>query len=183
MRQARAGFEGHKRDDIKTAGGSRANAIGLERNVQIESRRRVASMTKLAEAERDAFLSKTRLGILNTVNADGFPLGVPVWFDWDGEVVRIFTVATSQKVQRIEADSRASLLVVNDLSELERWVSFDGNVTVVEQGGIELAEKLAGRYWDLRDPAKKETLAAWRKAADALRVLELRPERIRTYKD
>ena len=72
MRQARAGFEGHKRDDIKTAGGSRANAIGLERNVQIESRRRVASMTKLAEAERDAFLSKTRLGILNTVNADGF---------------------------------------------------------------------------------------------------------------
>ena len=97
--------------------------------------------------------------------------------------MRIFTVATSQKVQRIEADSRASLLVVNDLSELERWVSFDGNVTVVEQGGIELAEKLAGRYWDLRDPAKKETLAAWRKAADALRVLELRPERIRTYKD
>ena len=113
-------------------------------------------MTKLAEAERDAFLSNTRLGILNTVNAEGFPIGVPVWFDWDGEVERIFTVATSQKVQRIEADSRASLLVVNDLSELERWVSFDGNVTVVEQGGIELAEKLAGRYWDLRDPAKKE---------------------------
>ena len=140
-------------------------------------------MTKLAEAERDAFLSNTRLGILNTVNAEGFPIGVPVWFDWDGEVERIFTVATSQKVQRIEADSRASLLVVNDLSELERWVSFDGNVTVVEQGGIELAEKLAGCYWDLRDPAKKETLAAWRKAADALRVLELRPERIRTYKD
>jgi hypothetical protein len=80
-------------------------------------------------------------------------------------------------------DSRASLLVVNDLSELERWVSFDGNVTVVEQGGIELAEKLAGRYWDLRDASKKETLAAWRKAADALCVLELRPERIRTYTD
>ncbi len=140
-------------------------------------------MAKLTDAERDQFLSETRLGILNTVNADGFPIGVPVWFDWDGETVRMFTLDTSPKVKRIRADNRASLLVVNHLSELERWVAFDGNVRIVEEAGIKLAEKLTKRYWDMSDPQRKETLELWRKSADSLWVLELSPTRIRTYKD
>jgi hypothetical protein len=95
----------------------------------------------------------------------------------------MFTLDTSPKVKRVRADNRASLLVVNHLSELERWVSFDGTVRIVKKGGIELAEKLAKRYWDLSDPERKETLELWRKGADSLCVLELSPTRIRTYKD
>ncbi len=140
-------------------------------------------MAKLTDTEQDQFLSETRLGILNTVNSDGFPIGVPVWFDWDGETVRMFTLDTSPKVKRIRADNRASLLVVNHLSELERWVAFDGTIRIVEKGGIELAEKLVKLYWDMSDPQRKETLEFWRKDADSLWVLELSPTRIRTYKD
>ena len=47
----------------------------------------------------------------------------------------------------------------------------------------ELAEELAPRYWDLSDPARQETLALWRKAGAAMRLLELRPVRIRSHKD
>ena len=140
-------------------------------------------MGKMNDDERRRFLMEPRYGILNTVRSDAFPIAVPVWFDWDGETVRMFTSVVSPKVKRLRADPRASLLVVNHLDEREAWVCFDGSVVIHDEGGLELAEKLAARYWDLSDPERRETLELWRKAAAALRVLELRPERIRTYKD
>jgi PPOX class probable F420-dependent enzyme len=140
-------------------------------------------MATMTDEERESFLSEPRYGILNTLRRDGTPIGVPVWFDWDGELVRMFTSVVSPKIKRLEGDPRASLLVVNHPDELERWVSFDGSVSIREGGGIELAEQLASRYWDVSDPDRQATLALWRKAAAALRVLELAPERIRTYKD
>jgi PPOX class probable F420-dependent enzyme len=134
------------------------------------------------EEERERFLAEPRYGILNTIRSDGLPIGVPVWFDWDGETIRMFSSVVAPKVKRIQANPRASLLVVNHLTEQESWVSFDGEVAMRDGGGLELAEKLAQRYWDLSDPERQETLELWRKAAAALRVLELRPERIRSYK-
>ena len=140
-------------------------------------------MAKMSDKQRERFLSEPRYGILNTLRSDGSPIGVPVWFDWDGEKIRVFTSVVSPKIKRLQADPRASLLVVNHPTEEESWVSFDGSALIREEGGFELAEKLASRYWDLSDPKRRETLELWRKAAAALRVLELRPERIRSYKD
>ena len=140
-------------------------------------------MGKMSDEERERFLSEPRYGILNTLRSDGWPIGVPVWFDWNGETARIFTSVVSPKMKRLERDPRASLLVVNEPSEKESWVAFDGEVTIVDEGGLELAEELASRYWDLSDPSRQETLELWRKAAAALRVLELRPDRIRSYRD
>jgi PPOX class probable F420-dependent enzyme len=137
----------------------------------------------MSDEERERFLSKPRYGILNTLRSDGWPIGVPVWFDWDGETVRIFSSVVSPKMKRLARDPRASLLVVNDPSEKESWVAFDGVVSIQEEGGLELAELLASRYWDLSEPIRQETLELWRKAAAALRVLELQPERIRSYTD
>ncbi len=137
----------------------------------------------MSDEERKRFLAEPRYGILNTLRSDGLPIGVPVWFDWDGETIRMFTSVVAPKVKRIQANPRASLLVVNHLTEPEAWVAFDGEVTMREGGGLELAEKLAHRYWDLSDPERQATLELWRKAAAALRVLELRPERIRSHKD
>jgi PPOX class probable F420-dependent enzyme len=137
----------------------------------------------MSDGERREFLSEPRYGILNTLRSDGWPVGVPVWFDWNGETVRIFTSVVSPKMKRLQRDPRASLLVINDPKEKESWVAFDGEVSIQDEGGLELAEELASRYWDLSDPGHQETLDLWRKAAAALRVLELRPERIRSYKD
>jgi PPOX class probable F420-dependent enzyme len=137
-------------------------------------------MPAMTDAERDAFLAKVRLGSLATLRDDGSPVAVPVWFEWDGAAVRCFTSAGSGKVRRLQRDPRASLLVVNNLDEPEAWVAFDGEVTITREGAIELAERLARRYWDLADPAHRAELETWRKAAAALRVLELIPKRIRT---
>lgn len=140
-------------------------------------------MASMSDQERDSFLAVPRYGILSGLRADGSPIAVPLWFDWDGQTIRMFTSVLSPKVGRLQADPRSSLLVVNDLSEREAWVAFDGRVSILEEGGFDLAERLAARYWDLSDPERRSTLEMWRKAAAAFRLLELEPTRIRTYKD
>lgn len=140
-------------------------------------------MATMSEEYREKFLAKTRYGYLTTLAGDGSPRSVPVWFDWDGRVVRIFTGIESPKVRRIRRDPRVTLLVSNDLSEYEAWVSFDGEATIRQQGAIELVEQLAARYWDLSDSQRKETLDSWKSAPGELCVIELAPTRIRTYFD
>ena len=140
-------------------------------------------MARMTDEERDRFLAEPRYGILTILRTDGSPIAVPVWFDWTGEVVRMFTSVVSPKMERLQADPRASLLVVNHVAEHEAWVAFDGIVSIHEEGGLELAERLSSRYWDLSDPDRQRTLEFWRTAAAALRILELKPTRVRTYKD
>jgi PPOX class probable F420-dependent enzyme len=139
-------------------------------------------MATMTDAERDAFLTTPRLGMLTTLTTSGAPVTVPVWFEWDGTAARVFSGATSGKVRRIDRDPRASLLVPNNVGEPEAWVAFEGEITVAAQGAIELAERLALRYWDMTDAAHRAELDAWRKMAAGLRVLTLSPRRIRTSK-
>ena len=135
------------------------------------------------DERRDEFLAKTRYGYLTTLRQDGAPLTVPVWFEWDGEAVRIFTGKGSTKVKRIQRDPRITLLVANDMDEPESWVAFDGKAVIEDKGGIELAEQLAHKYWDLSNPTQKATLANWQKHGDSFCLIVLRPEQIRTYAD
>lgn len=128
----------------------------------------------------NAYLLETpRLGILISHRADGSALGVPVWFDWDGVLVRCFAAKDSGKIARLARDPRASLLVTNSVGEMEAWLAFDGRVEVREDGGLELAEKLATRYWDLTDAANLAKLAQWRAHPEAFVLLVLTPEKIR----
>lgn len=131
------------------------------------------------DAERDAFLSEPRLAILIAHRKDQAPIGVPVWFDWNGNEVQIFAAKDSPKTKRLRADPRASVLVTNRVDEYEKWVAFDGSFEIKEGEGIELAEKLAPHYWDLHDPLRKEMLDLWKSAPDAFCLLTMKPERIR----
>lgn len=137
----------------------------------------------LTESEVRDFLAEPRLGMLTTLRSDGSPVTVPVWFEWDGEAARVFSSVTSAKVRRIQRDPRATLLVPNHIDEPEAWVAFDGEVAISSEGAIELAERLAERYWDMTQPGHRASVESWRQAAEHLRVLTLRPARVRTYKD
>lgn len=138
-------------------------------------------MTIMTEEYREKFLAKTRYGYLTTLASDGSPRSVPVWFDWDGQAVRIFTGIDTPKVKRIKRDPRVTLLVSNDISEYEAWISFDGTAKVRLDGAIELVEKLAAKYWDLSDPNRKATLDSWKTTPEQFCIIELVPTRIRTY--
>ena len=145
-------------------------------------------MPAMSQSEIDEFLSETRIGVLCTNDLDGAPNGVPVWFEWDGERIRMFSSASHKKMARLENDPRASLLVAREVGEPEAWVAVDGVVSITEEeeGVVLLMERLAARYWVDEDAgvakAHAETVELWREAAAHLRVLTIVPDEIRSYR-
>jgi PPOX class probable F420-dependent enzyme len=136
----------------------------------------------MSDAERDRFLAERRYGILTTLRANGMPVSLPVWYEWDGATMRMFCHEASGKLKRLNRDARATVLVVNHPQEQENWVSFDGRITVKREGGLELAERLFDLYYAAADE-RRSTLESWRKMKDEWRLLELRPDAIRVHEE
>lgn len=104
----------------------------------------------------------------------------PVWFEATaGGTVELFTGPDTLKVRRLGRDPRASLVVAAPVGERERWVSVAGGVTVEPDGAHDLAARLAGRYWDLDDPARAADLAEIL-AEDQVRLV-IRPDTVRRF--
>ncbi|MEX2080072.1 MAG: TIGR03618 family F420-dependent PPOX class oxidoreductase [Dehalococcoidia bacterium] len=134
-------------------------------------------MPEMSPPERDAFLRQPRIAKLAILNADGSPSIVPLWFDWDGATARLFTTRSSRKVRRILAEPRVALSVETALTQDEAWVTIEGIASIKAEGGLQLAEKLAPRYYGEKKAA--EILPAWRQVADWV-VIEIKPVRIRS---
>ncbi len=136
--------------------------------------------TFTSEAERDAFLAAPRLAILITNRTSGVPMGVPVWFAWDGQNVEIFAAKDSIKIKRLERDSKISVLVTNDVGEREAWVAFDGNCEILEHGAGALITQVAPKYWDMKNPELRATIDDWVAAEDNFVRIRLTPEVVRS---
>lgn len=137
-------------------------------------------MIQLLDKSDHAFLAEPRIGVFINSRLDGRPVGIPVWFHWDGRAVQMFTAAGTPKTRRIEREPWASLLVTNTVGEPEHWVCFDGPVALEPGTGFELAEYLAGTYWDMTDPDRAAALDQWRTHRDVFCRMTLTPETIRT---
>ena len=134
-------------------------------------------MPAMTPAQRDAFLHEPRIALLTTLYADGSPLAVPIWFDWDGERARVFTSRRSEKVRRIGQDQRVCLTVAEPAGVPEAWVAIEGTA-IVRDGGWEVAQRLAPRYYP---PDKAEqALRDWGADAEQWVVVEITPRRIRS---
>ena len=133
--------------------------------------------------ERDAFLAEPRLAILMYHAGGPSPVGVPVWFDWDGHTLRMFAGRTSPKVKHLSANPSVSVLVTNRVGEPEAWVAFDGQVVIDDfetEHWTALLNRVAPRYWDLNNPAYADEIKGWLAAPEAFVSIELQPERIRS---
>ncbi|MEE2980004.1 MAG: hypothetical protein VYA71_00485 [Pseudomonadota bacterium] len=84
---------------------------------------------------------------------------------------RRFTTRDTGKVRRIAQDPRACLSVS------EAWVTFEVTVEILDDGGLELACRLAKLYYE-PEPASR-TIDVWTKAGNRV-LLELTPTRIRS---
>jgi PPOX class probable F420-dependent enzyme len=135
-------------------------------------------MTEMTTAERDAFLQQTRIAKLATLNADGSPNVVPVWFEWDGETAALFTSRSSAKVRRIGRDPRVALSVEEGVGVPEAWVTIEGTAAIEELGGWDLAQRLAARYYSAE--RNRTVLPAWEKMAAEWVVVRITPARIRS---
>jgi PPOX class probable F420-dependent enzyme len=135
-------------------------------------------MASMSHAEIDTFLRETRIGKLAYLQADGMPTIVPIWFEWDGALARIFTSRTSRKARRIAADPRVALSVEEPVGVNERWVTIEGTCSISDEGTVSLIERLTRRYYE---PAKaEETIRAWTARPEMWVTLTITPVKVRS---
>ena len=85
---------------------------------------------QLPESHRD-LLERPLFAHLATVRPDGSPQSSVMWFDWDGQVLRITHTRSRQKFANIEKDPRVALSVC-DPDDQYRYVEVRGRVEQVE---------------------------------------------------
>ena len=71
------------------------------------NRRSAIAMTP---AEVGDFLASCKTGVLTTLDRDGWPHSVAMWFALDADGIRMWTYAKSQKVKNVERDARVAFL-------------------------------------------------------------------------
>ena len=135
-------------------------------------------MSEMSPDDIHAFLRETRIAKLAYLQPDGAPTIVPVWFEWDGHVARVFTSRTSRKAARIGVDSRVALSVEEPVGVKERWVTIEGECKVSSEGTIALIERLANRYYDAA--GAEEAIKSWTGRPGMWVTLTIRPSRLRS---
>lgn len=68
-------------------------------------------MPPLSDDELDELLAGNHLARMSTINADGTPHTLPIWYEWRGGAVYVSTQSHQRKVTNIERDPRVTVLV------------------------------------------------------------------------
>jgi len=93
-------------------------------------------------------LSRPIVAALITVMPDGQPQATPVWFDFDGENIRVNTAEGRQKARNMSRDSKVTVFLL-DPQNPYHWLEWRGHVVDVReasQGAIEHMGLLSMRY-------------------------------------
>ena len=107
-------------------------------------------MITLGDAAVQRFLATRHVAVLATVQADGSPLAMPMWFLHDATSLTMLSVAGTQKVRNLRRDPRVS--VVAETSGADggdvRGVTVQGRVEFVADGQERhaLVERFHARY-------------------------------------
>lgn len=106
-----------------------------------------------------AFLDEPRFGVLATINSDSSPQQTVMWYQFRGDTVMMNTLRGRKKDRNLLRDGRASLCI----EEGQRYVTFDGTITLYEDQEIAQADiaALARRYHE-PDEAEKMIATAFR---------------------
>lgn len=143
---------------------------------------------ELTEDEQRELVREARILQVASINADGRPHLVPMWFELDDEGLIVFTTyGTSQKVVNLERDPRVTVLLETGEAYNElRGVSMDGRAEVVRDPQV-TARTLAlvgAKYNDRPRPPRLEAPipeADLPPVAYKRVTVRIHPERLRSW--
>ena len=124
----------------------------------------------------DVFLTRPNAAVIATVRADGSPVTVATWYDWEDGRLLVNMDESRKRLAHLRADPRVSLTVM-DLSDWSVHVSLQGRVVSLEDdpdlAGIDrLSVRYTGQPYAVRD---RRRVSAW---IEIERWHAWRPERI-----
>jgi PPOX class probable F420-dependent enzyme len=104
-------------------------------------------MATFPESHKDLLSTeKKAYAFLATVQPDGTPQVTPVWFDVDGDKVRINTAKGRVKHRNMQQNAAVALAIM-DLSQPYRYLQVRGKVVeVTEEGANAHIDSLAKKY-------------------------------------
>ena len=126
-------------------------------------------------------LARPVVGRLATVDPDGYPAIVPIWFEWDGVAAWIVARARSRYVDDIRRDARVALSIV-DPDDPDVRVHIRGRAEVVtgpeplEGETLALARRLAERYEGAAGLAYLEDSRSWARC-----LIRIDPDRLTSW--
>ena len=118
-------------------------------------------------------LQKKAFANLATVNPDGSPQVTPVWFDVDGEDVRINTARGRVKDRNLRQNAAVALAVM-DPDNPYRYVQVRGRVAEVTESGADAhIDSLAKKYMGVDK-------YPYRRPGEVRVIFKIRAERVQT---
>ena len=125
------------------------------------------------------FLRKTRLGTL--VHAgEPWPNAVPVWYEWTGSEIVMFSRGDRPKNTYLAGEPRASFLVAAETAEPVYWVVIEGTATI-DGDAAGLVERLCDKYCDLDTESGRELKADIMAARHEAVRIRISADRVRQF--
>jgi PPOX class probable F420-dependent enzyme len=87
-----------------------------------------------SDAQKE-LLERPLLAILATTMPDGSPQATPLWFDFDGEHIRINSARGRTKDRNMRRDPRVALVIVDDRNPY-RYIQIRGRVIDIIEGDV-----------------------------------------------
>lgn len=112
--------------------------------------------------ESRAHLAKPLIARMSTIDKDGYPHTVPLWFDLDGDDVVIISERSTVKVYNAQANPKGAVTIGGDPGEsgdLEPGYLIKGIFSVEEDPGHEWMKRITRRY-ETPEVAEKN-IAEW----------------------
>lgn len=103
-----------------------------------------STTSMLNELARSLLDGKT-FAVLTTLYPDGRPHATVVWVERDGDDVLFSTTATRRKTRNLRRDPRASITFFSP-EDPYQYVGLEGTVSMTEEGGRALIDKLSMKY-------------------------------------
>jgi PPOX class probable F420-dependent enzyme len=136
---------------------------------------------KMSDDEISAFLEAGRDLQVASINADGTPHLVTMWYAMQDGEIAFWTYAKSQKIINLRRDPRLSVLVATgEVYEQLKGVSIQGQAEIVDDPDdvLRYGEAVYERYWGpLNDTVREGVQAMGAKRV----VIVVKPEKILSW--
>lgn len=134
-------------------------------------------MSTIPDSHKD-LLERPIATTMATAMPDGSLQNTVLWFDWDGEKIRVSTTKDRQKYKNLTANPNVSLMFV-DPDNMYRYLEVRGTVEFAEEGAYDLIDQLAKAYVN-KDSYYGGVAPAEAKAKEERIILNIVPKHIVT---